>query len=43
MIEDALNSFCITGDLDHSIIGDHDDLLTLEHLLLNAGAMRQSE
>ncbi len=43
MIKDASNSFYITGDLDHSIIGDHDNLPTLEQLLLNAGAIRQSE
>ena len=43
MIEDASNSFRITGDRDHSIIGDHDNLPTLEQLLLYTGAMRQSE
>lgn len=43
MIEDASNSFCITDDLDYSIIGDHGDLPTLEQLLLNAGDMEQSE
>ena len=40
---DSSNGLYNTGDLDHNIREDHDDLPSVEDLLLNAGETRKSE
>ncbi|MCJ1459585.1 hypothetical protein MMC28_009964 [Mycoblastus sanguinarius] len=41
--EDPSNGLCNTGDFDHSLSENHDDLPTLEELLFNTGETNQSK